>query len=463
MEVTGLLILLVLIFLNAFFVAAEYALVSSRPTRIQQMVEEGNARARLVQRARANLNFYIAAIQLGITVASLTTGFVAEPAIGKLLEPLLTGFGESTSRVISVVVALFISTVLSVIFAELVPKSIAIQRAESVAMTLVLPLMGFAWFFGPISRLLEWLGARIVTLFGFKAAEGAYTAHSEEEIRMIVAASSQHGVLEKGEQEMVESVFEFSDKTARNVMTPRTKMQAIEADVTLQTLLEDYQEHGYSRIPVFDDSKDNIVGIVHSKDILKYLSQLETTTVRQIMRPPVFVAETMPLRDLITRLREKKSILAIVVDEYEGTSGMVTLEDVLEELVGEIYDETDDPEVRLYHQIAATEFVLAPEMPFEDVEKLLNISVNEDDEGEFDTVSGFIMHRFSDIPQRGDATTYDDWDFIVEAADERRVLSIRAIKRPDEATPDGPADLTLSNQSGFGDATQGAAPSDPNR
>ena len=159
---------------------------------------------------------------------------------------------------------------------------------------------------------------------------------------------------------------------------------------------------------MFDDSKDNIVGIVHSKDILKYLSQLETTTVRQIMRPPVFVAETMPLRDLITRLREKKSILAIVVDEYEGTSGMVTLEDVLEELVGEIYDETDDPEVRLYHQISAGEFVLAPEMPFEDVEKLLDISVNEEDEGEFDTVSGFIMHRFSDIPQRGDVTTYDE-------------------------------------------------------
>lgn len=458
MELTGLLILLVLIFLNAFFVAAEYALVSSRPTRIQQMVEEGNSRAKLVQRARSNLNFYIAAIQLGITVGGLTTGFVAEPAIGKLLEPLLTGFGDGAARVISVIVALLISTVLSVIFSELVPKSIAIQRAEGVAMALIVPLMGFAWVFGPISRLLEWLGSRIVKLLGFRAAEGAYTAHSEEEIRMIVAVSSQHGVLEKGEQEMVESVFEFSDKSARNVMTPRTKMQAIEADVTLQDLLEAYQEHGYSRIPVFDDSKDNIVGIVHSKDILKYLSQLQTTTVRQIMRPPVFVAETMPLRDLITRLREKKSILAIVVDEYEGTSGMVTLEDVLEELVGEIYDETDDPEVRLYHQISATEFVLAPEMPFENVEKLLDISVNEEDEGEFDTVSGFIMHRFSDIPQRGVVTTYDDWDFIVEAADERRVLSIRAIKRLDVDAPDAMTDLTPIN-----DAVQPAPVSEPNR
>ena len=441
MELNGLLILLVLIFLNAFFVAAEYALVSSRPTRIQQMVEEGNSRAKLVQRARANLNFYIAAIQLGITVGGLTTGFVAEPAIGKLLEPLLTGFGDGAARVISVIVALFISTVLSVIFSELVPKSIAIQRAEGVAMALIVPLMGFAWIFGPISRVLEWLGSRIVRLLGFRAAEGAYTAHSEEEIRMIVAVSSEQGVLEKGEQEMVESVFEFSDKSARNVMTPRTKMQAIEADVTLQDLLEAYQEHGYSRIPVFDDSKDNIVGVVHSKDILKHLSQLDQMTVRQIMRPPVFVAETMGLRDLINRLREKKSILAIVVDEYEGTSGMVTLEDILEELVGEIYDETDDPEVRLYHQINATEFVLAPEMPFEDVEKLLDISVNEEDEGEFDTVSGFIMHRFSDIPQRGDVTTYDEWDFIVEAADERRVLSIRAIKRADSSASDATADL----------------------
>ena len=458
MELNGLLILLVLIFLNAFFVAAEYALVSSRPTRIQQMVEEGNSRAKLVQRARANLNFYIAAIQLGITVGGLTTGFVAEPAIGKLLEPLLTGLGDGAARVISVIVALFISTVLSVIFSELVPKSIAIQRAEGVAMALILPLMGFAWIFGPISRVLEWLGSRIVKLLGFRAAEGAYTAHSEEEIRMIVAVSSEQGVLEKGEQEMVESVFEFSDKSARNVMTPRTKMQAIEADVTLQDLLEAYQEHGYSRIPVFDDSKDNIVGVVHSKDILKYLSQLDQMTVRQIMRPPVFVAETMGLRDLINRLREKKSILAIVVDEYEGTSGMVTLEDILEELVGEIYDETDDPEVKLYHQISAAEFVLAPEMPFEDVEKLLGISVNEEDEGEFDTVSGFIMHRFSDIPQRGDVTTYDEWDFIVEAADERRVLSIRAIQRVSGHSLDAPTDLAALTET-----AQPITSSEPNR
>jgi CBS domain containing-hemolysin-like protein len=431
MEATGLLVLLVLILLNAFFVAAEYALVSSRPTKIQQLVEEGNPRAKLVQVARDNLNFYIAAIQLGITVAGLTTGFVAEPAIGKLLEPLLSGLGDSTARAISVVVALTISTILSVIFAELVPKSIAIQRAESVAMTLVIPLRAFAWLFGPISRALEWVGGRIAALFGIKAVEGAYNAHSEEEIRMIVEASSRQGVLEAGESEMVENVFNFGDKSARNVMTPRTKMRAIEADVPLTQLLAEYQEHGYSRFPVYDDSKDNIVGIVYSRELLKHLSELETFTVRQIMRPPVFVPESMGLRDLVNRLREKKTILAIVVDEYEGTSGMVTLEDVLEELVGEIYDETDDPEVRLYHQINESEYVLAPEMPFEDVEELLGISVNEEDEGEFDTVSGFLMHRFGDIPKRGDCTTYDDWDFTVEAADERRVISVRARRKLD--------------------------------
>lgn len=429
MEATGLLILLFLIIANAFFVAAEYALVSSRPTRIQQLVEEGNARAKLVQQARQNLNFYIAAIQLGITIAALTTGFVAEPAIGKLLEPLLEPLGASTANAVSIVVALFISTVLSVIFAELVPKSIAIQRAESVAMILVLPLMGFAWVFGPISRVLEWVGVRIVALFGVKAAPGAYAAHSEEEIRMIVEASSREGVLEAGERELVDNVFEFSDKTARNVMTPRTKMRAIEADVTLQSLLEDFQEHGYSRIPVYDDSKDNIVGVVHIKDVLLHLEALQNLTVRQIMRSPLFVPESMGLRDLVNRLREKKSIIAIVVDEYEGTSGMVTLEDVLEELVGEIYDETDDPEVKLFHHVNDTEYVLAPEMPFEDVEELLGISINEEDEGDFDTVSGFIMHRFGDIPKRGDSIEYDGWDFTVEAADERRVLSVRAKKR----------------------------------
>jgi putative hemolysin len=472
MEFIGLIVLIILILLNAFFVAAEYSLVSARPTKIQELIENGSKPAKRVQSAQNNLNFYIAANQLGITVVALLTGYIAEPAIGALIKgPLESVFGLTSEMVaaakaitpdtlvvpaeiaatrstinliegISLVFSISVSAILSVIFAELVPKSIAIAQPERLAMSLIRPLEGFAWFFGPISRALEWMGGKITLLFGVKPAEGGkYTAHSEEEIRMIVNASSQQGVLEEGEKELVYNVFDFGDKTVRNIMTPRTKMMAIEADLPLRDLLNEYTQHGYSRIPVYDDSKDNIVGVAYTKDVLQHLEALDHVTIRQIMRPASFVPETMGLRDVVNRLREKKTHLAIVVDEYQGTSGMITLEDVLEQLVGEIYDETDEPEVLPYTRVSDTEYVLDAGMSFEQVEKLLDISVNEDDEDEFDTVAGFINYRFGDIPKSGEATLYDDWEFIVEGADEKSVHRVRAKKLVSAEASEEPPEL----------------------
>lgn len=434
MELTGLFILIVLILVNAFFVAAEYSLVSARHTRIQELVERGSRQALRVQRAQANIGFYIAANQLGITVVSLLTGVVAEPAIGSLVHPFLEpSLGERVANGVSLAFAIGVSAILSVIFAELVPKSIAIAKAETLAMALIQPLELFAFVFGPISRALQWAGAGITRLFGIKPAEGGkYAAHSEDEIRMIVNASSQQGVLDEGEKELVYNVFDFGDKTVRNIMTPRTKMNAIEADVPLRELLDEYNNHGYSRIPVYDDDKDNIVGVAYTRDVLGQLEDLDHVTVRSIMRPAIFVPESMGLRDFVNRLREKKTHLAIVVDEHEGTSGLATLEDVLEELVGEIYDETDEPEVMSYQAVSDGVYLLQADMPFEDVEELLGITINEEDEGEFETVSGFIMHQFGDIPKTGESTTYDGWEFIVDAADDRRVLKVRVRKVSDE-------------------------------
>ena len=448
MELTGLGILIVLILVNAFFVAAEYSLVSARHTKIQELVERGSRQAARVQRAQGNIGFFIAANQLGITVVSLLTGVVAEPAIGGLVEPLLVSSGLSlaTANGFSLAIAIGISATLSVIFAELVPKSIAIAKAETLAMALIQPLEVFAFVFGPISRALEWAGAGITRLFGVKPAEGGkYTAHSEDEIRMIVNASSQQGVLDEGEKELVYNVFDFGDKTVRNIMTPRTKMNAIEADVPLRELLDEYNKHGYSRIPVYDDDKDNIVGVAYTRDVLGKLEELDASTVRTIMRPAIFVPESMGLRDFVNRLREKKTHLAIVVDEHEGTGGLATLEDVLEELVGEIYDETDEPEVALYQAISDGVYLLQADMPFSDVEELLEITVNEEDEGEFETVSGFIMHAFGDIPKAGETTVYDGWEFIVESADDRRVSQVRVHRLGDTTSdPEVLEDKTLA-------------------
>jgi putative hemolysin len=436
-DTVGLTLLILLIVLNGIFVAAEYSLVSIRRTRIDQLVEEGNARAKLVQKAVNNIGFYIAATQLGITVASIATGIVAEPALGRLFEgPLLSlGVAEGSIITIATIISLLISSFIAVIFAELVPKSLAIQRAESLAMFLIIPLMGFAWVFGPLSRMLAWMGGGIVGLFGIKAVAGHHTAHSEEEIRMIVNASSQQGVLENDEKELVYKVFDLTDTTLRRVMTPRPKMIAIEADATLKELLELDSDHNYSRLPVYEDNTDHIVGVVKISEVLKHLNELEHVKVRDIVHETYFAPETMRVPELLRKLKEKKMHMAIVVDEFDGTAGVVTLEDLLEELVGEIYDESDEPEEVLIKRLEDGVMVLEASIKIDQVEHALGIDVGEELEGEFDTLSGFIYHQFGYIPQQGEETDFEGWIFQIEEADERRILKVRVTKKVDENQP----------------------------
>ena len=433
-DTVGLTLLFVLILMNAFFVAAEYSLVSLRRTRIDQLVEEGNARAGLVKKALENLNFYIAATQLGITVASIATGLVAEPALGRLIEGPLKIFNtpEAWIPTIATIGALLISSFIAVIFAELVPKSLAIQRAESVAMILIIPLRAFAYIFGPLSRMLAWIGGGIVSLFGVKAVIGHHTAHSEEEIRMIVNASSQQGVLENNEKELVYKVFDLTDTTLRRVMTPRPKMIAIEVDATLKELLELDAEQNFSRLPVYEDTTDHIVGVAKISEVLKHLHELEHVKVRDIMKETYFAPETMRVPELLRILKEKKMHMAIVMDEFDGTAGVVTLEDLLEELVGEIYDESDEPEVSQVQELEPGVWMLEASTKIDQVEKTLAIDFDDDLQGEFDTLSGFIYHQFGYIPQQGEETELEGWIFQIEAADERRILKVRASKIPDE-------------------------------
>lgn len=436
-DLLGLLVLVFLIVINAFFVAAEYALVSVRRTRIEQLADEGNASARLVKRALENLNFYIAATQLGITVAALATGYVAEPALGRIIEGPLSGLGlsEGTIHTIGLVGALGISTMLAVIFAELVPKSLAIQRSERMAMTLIYPLMAFAWFFGPISRLLSTIGGAITRLFGVKPVEGHTTGYSEEEIRMIVQASSQEGVLEQDEKELLYNVFDFSDTTAKAIMTPRVDMIAIESGETLRELVAMNAEHGYSRFPVYRETTDDIIGVANMADVFKFLSRLDSMKVDQIIRPTYFAPEGMKVIDLFRNMQSKKLHMTVIVDEFGGTAGMVTLEDILEELVGEIYDETDDEEEEGVQELQDGVYVMDASLKVEEVEDVLGVELTEDDDGEFDTLSGFVYHQFGYIPQQGEETDYRGWIFHIETADERRVSSVRVSRRPDPLEP----------------------------
>lgn len=423
--------LLFLVLANGYFVAVEYALVSVRRTKIDQLVEEGNRPARMVQRVLGKLDLYIAAVQLGVSMMSLLIGFIAEPAIEHLAEPLFTGVGlpENFQRPAAFALAFILSTTFHIVLGELVPKSAALQRSEQMALSLVRPLVFFTAIFRPVILGLNALGGAVLRLIGLKAVAGHHTAHSEEEIRMIVSASSQEGVLEEDEKELVYNVFDLSDTTVREVMTPRIDMVVVDGAAPLRRLLELNTEHGYSRVPVYQDTADNIVGIAHTGDMLRHLQELDTIRIADSMRPVFFVPEGMKIKDLLAKMREKKSHMSIVVDEFGGTSGLVTLEDALEEIVGEIYDETDEDEVPLIEVIGEGVYLMNASLTVGEVEERLGTNL-EDGEGEYDTLSGFMTSHFGDIPEIGQSFIHGGWVFTVEDADRRRVNRVRVEHAP---------------------------------
>ncbi|MGY2894492.1 CBS domain containing-hemolysin-like protein [Deinococcus sp. UYEF24] len=433
-DLLGLAALVVLVLLNGFFVAAEFSLVSVRRTRIDQLADEGNTAAQAAQRALRNLDLVIAATQLGITMASLGIGFIAEPAIEHLVSPLLRGVGidsEKTIHAIGFGIAFAISTVLHIVFGELAPKSLALQRSEQVAMAVTRPLLIFATVFRYVIIFLNFLGNSVVRLFGMRAVTGHHTAHSEEEIRMIVSASSQQGVLENDEKELLYNVFDLSDTMVRSIMTPRVDMIVIDGASPLRRLLALHGEHGYSRVPVYHDTPDNIVGVAHTIDVLRHLEDLDQMTIAELMRPTFYIPESMRINDLLKKMQQKKSLMAIVVDEFGGTTGLVTSEDALEEIVGEIYDEDDEEETPPVQVLGEGLYLMDASVNVDDVETRLGIVLDEDEENEFDTLGGFVTHHFGDIPEIDARFMHGGWCFTVEEADQRRVMKVRVERMPE--------------------------------
>lgn len=437
-DLLGLLSLFLLVLLNGFFVAAEFALVSVRRTRIEQLANEGNTFARLTNKLIKDLDLYIAATQLGITMASLGIGFIAEPAMEHLAGPTLLawGFAEANVTTISFALAFGLSTALHIVFGELAPKSLALQRAEQVSMGISIPLIAFTTVFRPVIWLLNATGNGVVRLFGLRPVPGHHSVHSEEEIRMIVSASRQEGVLEEQEKELLNNVFDLSDTPVRGIMTPRVDMIALDEHAPLRKLLELIEEHGYSRVPVYRETVDKIIGIAYIGDVLKHLTQLDKVTVGEVARPAVFAPENMKVIDLFTLFQSKKTHMAIVVDEFGGTAGVVTLEDALEEVVGEIYDEGDDAEEeRQVKQIGADNYLFDALINVSEVEKTLGVDLDDEIQGNYETLSGFLFHKFEYIPQVGEEVEAEGWTFHVAEADERRVIKIRAYRKPAPAEP----------------------------
>lgn len=421
----GIISLFVLVGCNAFFVAAEFALVSVRRTRMESLVAEGNTRAERVMVIHHNLDFYIAATQLGITMASLGLGFVAEPAVALLVAPPMLAFGAAPALVttMSFTVAFTLSTCMHIVLGELAPKTIALERAEQASLVLALPLIIFGRIFKPVILFMNYLGNNSARLL-LGRVEHASRGYTPQELMLIVSASSQAGEIYQNEKDLLENVLEFRQTSVRNIMINRTEMLAVAKGTGLRRVVELRRESGHSRYPVYGDSLDDIIGFIHVGDVLYMADSIDTAKVEEIMQPAHFVPESMKVANLFGMFKNEKVHQAVVVDEYGGTAGLITMEDVLEEIVGDIYDETDAVDQSL-RQVSPGVYVVEGQAHLYDVEETLNVDFKNED---YETIGGLISAQLGHIPQPGEMMDFDGWRFVVTRADARAVRQVRVFK-----------------------------------
>ncbi len=416
---------LFLVFMNGVFVAAEFSLVKVRATRVEQLVQEGRAGADSVKQATQSLDTYLAITQLGITFASLSLGWIGEPAVATLLEPLLAlaGFSESAVHPIALVVGFLTIVFLHVVVGELMPKSIAIQKSEGTSL-LVAPLMRiFYYLFLPGIVLFNGTANAILRLLGFQSAsDETELTHSEQELRMIIASSTRHGVLEETEEEMLEGVFDLQDTVARQIMVPRPDVVSIPADTPLRDLLLLAAAGSYTRYPVFEEeSPDRIIGAVHVKDILRAVaekgSDADLTARSLLLREVLTVPENRHVADILRDFQRQKIQMAIVIDEWGSLEGLITIEDILEEIVGEIRDEFDVEEPTIQELKDGT-YTVDGRIPIQTVNDVLGSQFESED---FDTVGGLVLGLLGRVPKVGDEVRADGHVVRVESVDGPRV------------------------------------------
>jgi CBS domain containing-hemolysin-like protein len=429
----GLAAVVVLVLANAFFVAAEFALVGARKTRLDELARAGDRKARLARTAVQSLDRYISATQLGITLASLGLGWIGEPALASLIEGGFRWLPPPASTIathtVASVIAFAIITVLHIILGELVPKALALIYPEQVSSWVAAPLMGFSWVMSLPIALLNGTANRLLRFIGIDPPGESERLHSPEEIRMLVEQSTEGGSLLQQDARLLEGVFEFSEKTAQEVMTPRTKIVAIEAERSVEEAADEVAVAGRSRYPVYTDSLDEIVGVVHAKDILGALRSRPGQAVRAVMRPPLFVPGTREVEDVLADMKRLKTHLAIVLDEYGGTAGLVTMEDLLEEIVGPIYDEHDLQERGAPEDGGAR---IEGTMPITDFNTDYEESLDDTD---YTTIGGYVFGQLGRLPRIGDRVAAGSHELEVAEMEGRRVKSLRLHAPKPEVSP----------------------------
>jgi CBS domain containing-hemolysin-like protein len=440
--IPNLLAVLLAVAANGFFVASEFALVTVRRSRLEQRIAEGSSAARAVRDAQQHLDSYIAAVQLGVTMASLALGWLGEPAVASVLEPLLAEIPflssearDFASHTLSVVLAFSIITTVHIVFGELVPKSLALQRAESVAYFVVRPMGVFQWVFGAPIHLLKGLGNLMLRLIGLRPVGGEELVHSVDELRVLVAGSSEAGVLDETEAEIVGRVLGFHELSVREVMVPRTELQAIPVTANLDEVLHLAATSGHSRFPVYEGDLDHVVGVLYLKDLFAILEHGTPAhfNLRRVVRQALVVPDSLPVDTLLLQLQRERRRLAIVVDEFGGIAGLITLQDVFERIVGQFGDEYEAAQPAVVPQPDGT-MLIDGLARIEDVAKQVGLQVDPEDTQEVETMGGLVMLRLGRLPAVGDEVQLDSRMLRVEQMDGRRVARLRFLPAT-EASP----------------------------
>jgi CBS domain containing-hemolysin-like protein len=418
----GLLLSLFLVLLNGFFVAAEFALVKVRSTQLAERVERGNRTAELALKASQNLDAYLSATQLGITLASIGLGWVGEPAVAAILEPLLkrTGASMATVEGISFGVAFSLVSIFHIVLGELAPKSWAIQRSESLTLLVIRPLHVFYVVFRPIIAAMNALAALVLRPFGIRPASEHETAHSEDELRMLVMASGESGVLNDTEVEIAGHVLGFADKSVGEVMVPRVEITVLDVTRPLEENVQTARVKPYSRYPLVEGDHDDVIGVVHVKDLFGLVAGGETD-IRRVCREVLRVPESKPLDRMLRDFQRERIHMAIVLDEYGGTAGIVTLEDVLEEIVGDIADEHDPQEGKV-QRLGPSEWTVSGTVRLDKLNEAVGTSLLSDDH---ETLSGYVFEHLGHVPQCGETVTLPGAVIEVEESDGRRAVRLR--------------------------------------
>jgi CBS domain containing-hemolysin-like protein len=426
LEIVNLLLVAILIAFTAFFVASEFAMVKIRSTRIDQLVAEGNKNAIAAQKVISNLDGYLSACQLGITVTSLGLGWLGEPTVEHLLHPLFEklNLGESIVNILSFTIAFVLITFLHVVVGELAPKTFAIQKAEAITLLFARPLIFFYKVMYPFIWALNGSSRAFTGLFGFKPASEHEVAHSEEELRIILSQSYESGEINQSEYKYVNNIFEFDDRLAKEIMVPRTEIVTVSKGDTIEDLLKVARQEKYTRYPVvLEGDKDRVIGLVNIKEVLTdYVHRRdgEQKTMEAYTKPIIQVIESIPIHNLLLKMQKERIHMAILMDEYGGTAGLVTVEDILEEIVGEIQDEFDIDEVPEIQKIQEKHYIFDSKVLIDEVNDLLGTNIEEED---MDTIGGWMLTQNFDL-EKGESVVFGGYEFKVLEIEEHHIKRI---------------------------------------